>query len=218
MRGPDLKLLKNTGFKLFDIFPIKFPVDEQLVMVIGSNGTGKSYMLEAMRDYFIKKGENVVYFPPHRILDITYQDAQKALAALDSLAIMSTLSEAHYDLNLFGKWGLKLDMMEFDMKMYYGNYIGSGFVQLVNFLTKIINAGPDTIVLIDTPETSIHYGIRRNFIDDLLHLGNIKKLIAVTHQPEILSNHWEETWEIERIVDIGKPPSPDKEEFKTSYL
>ena len=86
--------------KLFDSYPIKFPINDGMVIIVGPNGTGKTRLLESMRDYFYDNGENVLYFPNYRKSTITYDDYQNAVDKIDSIALANKLSEKSYNIDL----------------------------------------------------------------------------------------------------------------------
>jgi len=201
------KKLVAINKKLFDQYPIYFPLEDKLTIIIGHNGSGKTKLLESMRYYYTEQGENVVYFPYPRTLDVTYEEFKKVLEQTESLVVLNQLSERGYDLDFIKKWRLdQIDesVLEQEFKWSYSNYINSGTMQAINFLTQIMNAGPDVIVMIDFPEISMDNIKRRNFADDMLNLPNVKKLIMVTHCPEILGGHREYVWDVENLVDIQR--------------
>jgi predicted ATPase len=192
----------QSGIILKGLNGTMVPMDyEGIVVIIGENGSGKTKLLEAMRDYYIGKNENVVYFPYERTLDITYTQYKEAVEKLDTLEVMNKLSENGLNLNLVKKWNLE-NIQEFDFIIAQDRYIQSGTMQAANFLTKITLAKEKSIVMIDFPEISLDCMKKRSFIDDIWNIPNIGQLIIVTHCPEIVSNHRDEIWEIEQLCDI----------------
>jgi predicted ATP-binding protein involved in virulence len=54
---------------------------------------------------------------------------------------------------------------------------------------------PQSLILIDEPELSLHVAWRKRFIEDLssiIELGGFSALIA-THSPQIINNRWDLT-------------------------
>lgn len=193
--------------KLFDSYPIKFLINDRMVIIVGPNGTGKTRLLESMRDYFYENGENVLYFPNYRKSTITYDDYQNAVDKIDSIALANKLSEKSYNIDLVKKWRLsKQDYptLERDLEFQYGSYINSGTIQAANFLTKIVNGGENLIVIIDLPEVSLDHLKRRTLLKDIFNIPNVMQLIVVTHCPEILGEHEDCTWDIKTLCDISE--------------
>jgi len=52
---------------------------------------------------------------------------------------------------------------------------------------------PNTLVLIDEPELSLHVAWQRRFLDDLLKISELRKVTAIvaTHSPQIIGNKWD---------------------------
>lgn len=61
---------------------------------------------------------------------------------------------------------------------------------------QLIFGVPDnSLVLIDEPEISLHVDWQREFIDQILRIGEVRghKFIIATHSPQIIDEHWEYT-------------------------
>ncbi|MGP9596953.1 MULTISPECIES: AAA family ATPase, partial [unclassified Psychrobacter] len=59
----------------------------------------------------------------------------------------------------------------------------------------IFNTEPQTLVLIDEPEISLHVVWQKQFMEDLVEvskINNIKSIIA-THSPQIIGDKWNST-------------------------
>ena len=61
------------------------------------------------------------------------------------------------------------------------------------FLTK-----PDSLVLIDEPEISLHVAWQKPFLKDLVRIAELSKVdfLIATHSPQIISNRWDLTVEL----------------------
>ncbi len=73
--------------------------------------------------------------------------------------------------------------------------------EIVLFFTLLFKIQPNTLILIDEPEISLHISWQNNFIDDLkevVKLTEINILIA-THSPNIIGNYWDITTELKRL-------------------
>lgn len=172
--------------KLFGRYPVKFPINEPLIAIHGTNGTGKTKTLEALKEYFEEQGENVVYFDADRYLDLTK----------DQIISYSVAYNLMQDKNVFEKHRLNID--DPYLEMYIGQRIRSGMIQMINFICTIVAAPENCVVLIDTPESNLDMYKKREFVDIIKGIDNVKKLILVTHHPEIIG---EMSWK-NQIVDI----------------
>ena len=188
--------------ELFDKYVVQLPISDKCIIITGPNNSMKTKTLELTRGYLLNSGENVVYFGFDRKLEFTMKDIKEAYELLESHAVLNKITGESYDLRLFKKWNLNLDMLEMDLKWQYGEWITSGFVQVVNFITKIIKTGPNAVVMIDLPEKNLGYMIKYTFLKDLLNLPNVKQLIIVTHCLELIEDLRENTWDINRFLKI----------------
>lgn len=71
--------------------------------------------------------------------------------------------------------------------------------ELVLFYQLLFNTKPDSLLLIDEPEISLHVTWQNHFIEDLrdvIKLNNFSAIIA-THSPDIINNNWNLTTELE---------------------
>lgn len=61
------------------------------------------------------------------------------------------------------------------------------------FLTQ-----PDSLVLIDEPEISLHVAWQKPFLSDLARIAQLSKVdfLIATHSPQIISNRWDLTVEL----------------------
>lgn len=59
----------------------------------------------------------------------------------------------------------------------------------------LFDAAPNSLVLIDEPEISLHVAWQKAFLDDLQEISKISRLkfIIATHSPQIINNSWELT-------------------------
>ncbi len=76
--------------------------------------------------------------------------------------------------------------------------------ELVLFYELLFKTQDKSLILIDEPEISLHISWLNQFIEDLKEVikrGGMDILIA-THSPDIISNHWDLTVELEGIEQI----------------
>lgn len=80
--------------------------------------------------------------------------------------------------------------------------LSSGEQQEVVLLYELLfRVKPDSLVLIDEPEISLHVAWQKEVLNDLLEIIKIKniKVITATHSPQIIGNHWDlvvDLWEL----------------------
>lgn len=179
--------------KLFGEYPVKFPVNEPLLAIHGTNGTGKTKTLELLKEYFEEQGEHVIYFGHERYFDLT---KDQILASSVAYSLME-------DKNVFEKHRLNID--DPYLEMYIGQKISSGMIQMINFICTIVLAPENCVVLIDTPESNLDMYKKRDFVDIIRKIDNVKKLILVTHHPEIIGDlSWKnQIVNIENCIDKG---------------
>ena len=73
--------------------------------------------------------------------------------------------------------------------------------EVVILYELIFNAKPNTLVLIDEPEISLHVTWQKEFLNDLLKIikiQNIQVLIA-THSPSIINDRWDLVYNLENV-------------------
>lgn len=82
--------------------------------------------------------------------------------------------------------------------------LSSGEQQEVVLLYELLfKTTPNTLILIDEPEISLHVLWQKAFIDDLQKIAAIKKInfLVSTHSPQIINNHWDLTRD---LYDLSK--------------
>lgn len=65
--------------------------------------------------------------------------------------------------------------------------------ELILFYKLIFNSTPNSLILIDEPEISLHISWQNKFISDLKDIHKLNKLdiLIATHSPDIISNNWD---------------------------
>ncbi len=73
--------------------------------------------------------------------------------------------------------------------------------EIVLFYTLLFKIQPQTFILIDEPEISLHISWQNDFIEDLKEIIEITKLniLIATHSPNIIGNNWDITTELKRL-------------------
>lgn len=72
--------------------------------------------------------------------------------------------------------------------------------EVVLLYELIFNVTPDTLVLIDEPEISLHISWQKEFLADLLRIIKIQNIqvIVATHSPAIINGRWDLTYNLEK--------------------
>ncbi|WP_417912083.1 AAA family ATPase [Candidatus Electronema sp. TJ] len=78
--------------------------------------------------------------------------------------------------------------------------LSSGEQQEVVLLYELLfKVKPNTLVLIDEPEISLHVAWQKEALNDLLKIIEVQKIavITATHSPQIIGSNWD------LVVDLG---------------
>lgn len=81
------------------------------------------------------------------------------------------------------------------------NQLSSGEQHEVVLLYELIfNVKPDTLVLIDEPEISLHVTWQKAFLNDLLKIIKIQNIhvLVATHSPSIINGRWDLVYNLEK--------------------
>jgi len=67
--------------------------------------------------------------------------------------------------------------------------------ELILIYNLLFNASPNTTVLLDEPEISLHVAWQQRFLDDMVRIADLSSLrfIIATHAPQIIHKWWERT-------------------------
>lgn len=80
--------------------------------------------------------------------------------------------------------------------------LSSGEQQEVVLLYELLfKTEPNTLILIDEPEISLHVMWQKAFIQDLQRIANMKHIsfLVATHSPQIINNQWELTRDLYKL-------------------
>lgn len=135
-----------------------------------------------------------------KALLVYLNDTEKKLAVFDDmlqkLEIFSTiLNERQFvfkQLEISPDFGFRFKTE--DEKELSLTDLSSGEQQEVVLLYELLfRVTPDTLVLIDEPEISLHVAWQKEVLNDLLKIIGIQKItvITATHSPQIIGDHWD---------------------------
>ncbi|WP_017305612.1 AAA family ATPase [Spirulina subsalsa] len=73
--------------------------------------------------------------------------------------------------------------------------------ELVMLYELLFKVEPNSLVLIDEPELSLHVGWQAQFLGDLQEITKLANLdiLMATHSPDLIQNHWDLTVELKGI-------------------
>lgn len=136
-----------------------------------------------------------------RVLWTYLEDAEKKLATfgqlLERVRLMRDIVNSRF---LFKK--LKIDRDRgFSFVTEEGIEIGADSLssgeqhELVLLYDLLFNVKPDSMVLIDEPEISLHVTWQQQFLDDIVRIADVASLrfVIATHSPQIIHKWWERT-------------------------
>lgn len=145
-----------------------------------------------------------------KALHVYLNDTEQKLAVFDELLqklhIFSTvLNDRQFvfkQLHISPDFGFRFTTAH-DQELPLAN-LSSGEQQEVVLLYKLLfRVRPNTLLLIDEPEISLHVAWQKEFLDDLLKIIKLQKItvITATHSPQIIGSHWDavvDLWELSK--------------------
>ncbi|MEZ4524993.1 MAG: AAA family ATPase [Desulfobacterales bacterium] len=149
----------------------------------------------------VKEDSHTSFKPENaKALLVYLNDTEKKLAVFDDilkkLEIFSTiLNERRFvfkQLEISPDFGFRFKTE--DGKELSLTDLSSGEQQEVVLLYELLfRVGPNTLVLIDEPEISLHVAWQKELINDLLNIIKLQKItvITATHSPQIIGEHWD---------------------------
>lgn len=77
--------------------------------------------------------------------------------------------------------------------------------EVVLLYELLFKTNPNTLILIDEPEISLHVTWQKVFIDDLLQIAKMLRIsvLVATHSPQIINNRWSLTKDLFEIANMN---------------
>ena len=74
--------------------------------------------------------------------------------------------------------------------------------EVVLFFELLFRVRPNTLVLIDEPEISLHVAWQKEFLNDLIKIAKLQEIevIVATHSPQIINERWDLTVDLEELT------------------
>lgn len=168
-------------------YDLYFPIENEVSILIGENGSGKTLSLEALVSYYEEKGENVLYFPEDRGINLP---VQRMIQLMEE--------EMEKETNIYKKFHISLNAHDFSS--YDPTIVTAGKVQIINFITTIQNELLPSIVIIDFPEKNVDIESQRHIVKTLYEMDNVQQIIVTTHSPCILGDISEHALEMGQLL------------------
>lgn len=151
--------------------------------------------LEAKQDYFLRYSKklrdaidqnlsSLSYYAIERLFE-NYLIPQNLLDQINKILHKNYQSARYIVHNLYGKIRSPSVIFETSKRNYSECFAGSGELAVVNSVLALDKIEKNDLILLDEPETSLHPGAQRRFLEYLLKVVNDKKVQVVisTHSP-----------------------------------
>jgi predicted ATP-binding protein involved in virulence len=78
--------------------------------------------------------------------------------------------------------------------------------EVVLLYELLFKVNPNTLVMIDEPEISLHVAWQKKFLDDLMKIIKLKKItvITATHSPQIINGNWDKSIDLFTLTEEHK--------------
>lgn len=185
--------------------------DKNITYIIGSNGTGKSMLINQMKEWCNNNQYNynkydattalteASYFINHAS-DIDIKHACKKMADL-SMDFKEELTrwfkeEGDDDLYIYDDVKTLRTVLELS---------GSGYTRLFVMTIKAISNPSADYYFLDMPETSLHISLSRCIADYIYSNFPYMKVVIATHSPQVISNVYSNAEESSyEIIELDK--------------
>ncbi|MFT4169031.1 MAG: AAA family ATPase [Dysgonomonas sp.] len=140
------------------------------------------------------------------VLQVYIDDSNQKLIVYDDLALKLELliniinkRFLHKKMSIDKKEGFVFQSMKTNKPIPLSGLSSGEQHELVLFYQLLFNTKPNSLLLIDEPEISLHVTWQNHFIEDLREVIKLNKFSAIiaTHSPDIINNNWNLTIELE---------------------
>lgn len=217
-------------------FPARLVKEEVPIDLTFENLTGQLSELEEKRNGLSAAGlldkEKDVEFQVPQIIDdrtkgvlsVYIKDVQEKLSIFDEMAARIDLFKKiinerfkYKEMTITKENGITFKT--YDNVPLSPTSLSSGeqheLVLLYEFLFKV---KPDSLILIDEPEISLHIAWQEQFLRDLQQITNLASfdVLIATHSPQIIYDRWDLTVELKGPAENGRKQRNDKLEPATA--
>ncbi len=207
--------------RLLNENPAQSTSTEQLLAKLKDLETKRSYLQSAG---LLEKGESVEFqFPStiddrnKEVLGVYIQDVQKKLGVFDEIATKLELFKKIINQRFRYKEMSISQEHGFTFRTYDGqplspSDLSSGEQHELIFLYEFLfRVKPNSLILIDEPEISLHIAWQEQFLQDLEQIIGLAQfdVIVSTHSPQIIYDRWDLTVELKGPELNGKTATID---------
>lgn len=151
-----------------------------------------------------------------KVLSVYIEDVKKKLSVFDELSNKIDLLVNIINSRFLYKQMTINKRDGFIFKTYDDKYLSSTNLssgeqhELVLFYELLFKVKPNSLILIDEPELSLHVGWQQQFLKDLQEITKLTgfDVLIATHSPQLIHNRWDLTVELK---------GPKNEEVSESY-
>lgn len=168
-------------------------IEQELNFIIGSNGSGKTFCLDAIHKYLQDIGETVIHIdclrhPTTQFAEWDIKHLNKAVKSISSEMEKSQCAAR----SMFESIVTKLYIGAPDdtySKLNAVMAMGSGYSRLITTFAVLHDFKPN-YVLLDMPESSLSISISRHYVEWVRNVVPSATVIIATHSPEILGSYF----------------------------
>ena len=203
--------MQTQAFKLPIIAtPIEWH-DKNITYIIGSNGTGKTMLIDHMKEWCNNNQYNynaydatvalqeASYFINHASdIDIKHACKKMADLSMDFKEELSRWFKEKGDDNLYIYDDVKTLRTVLELS-------GSGYTRLFVMTIKAISNPSADYYFLDMPETSLHISLARSISEYIYANFPYMKIVIATHSPQVISDVYSNTEESSyEIIELDK--------------
>ncbi len=206
-----IRLIKNTHQEILDksqLYKKLTELTEQRKLLIELGILAKEDKKDLQKEEYFQKlfeqiNENSIY-----ALSIYVQDEEQKFAKLNELAkkikLLIEIINKHYQykkLSIDKKNGFIVDDGNSNKNIPL-DVLSSGEQHILVLMYELLfKTKPNTLVLIDEPEISLHIAWQKHFLENLQKVAELVKIdfLLATHSPDIIQGYWDLTVCLKRL-------------------
>jgi len=160
--------------------------------IIGTNGSGKTLLLNEMKAWCDTKQYNYVsYYAAYALEEAAYYIENASDDAVRFAADKLYSFSFDFKDDIVG-WAKALDKEETDPELLREVFkmCGAGYSRVFVMLVKAFDNPDADYYFMDLPETSLHLHLAGVIVDFLMNHFEYMKFVVTTHSPEVVQNVW----------------------------
>jgi len=178
-------------------YKVNFPLDNEIVIIIGENGSYKTKTIECLNDFLLKNNEDVFFIDEYRSRNYDFSNLEKMNERIKNISMYLVLNGE------YKKYNHLIERIEYAIeKIKKGSCLSDGEFELVRIFS-CLNTEKDIknlTIILDQPEIHLHLSIKKHLIEFLNEFG-FKRIVAVTHCPSIIGGLFKHIVSIKDIID-----------------